>query len=150
MDADLNRPLINASSASEAQLSRLSSTAITVLGSAKVLLGVSCVIAPQLTGTLFLLHISNDAIIITQMFGSSVAGLGAVLWMLSRRVKLGRGLNNAELQLALIFNIVVDTMDMVSCTVAFLTGLMRISCFGLLGGGCAILAALGVLGLWNL
>lgn len=126
-----------------------STLAIATLGAGKVLLGVASIIAPRLTCKLFLLDISPDAYIIGRLFGSSAAALGGLLWCLQRRALVGET-TTADLRLAVVANIMADSIDLISCTVAFASGKISPACFGMLGGGCAVLAALGAAGLWKL
>ena len=133
--------------------SRSGAAAITALGAGKVLLGVVGIVAPRFLGQVFLLDIAPDAYIVTRLFGASAAAVGGSLLAADHTLGKQRqqnqyGAAGKELLRALVFaNIIADSVDTLSCTAALLSGAIGNGTFGMLGGGCILLAALGVVAL---
>ncbi|KAK5993849.1 hypothetical protein PT974_07286 [Cladobotryum mycophilum] len=147
-DSKPTTPLINTNMAKQdtthqdSKPSGTASTALTSLAALKVILGISCIIAPRLAGRLFLLDIPRDAVLMARLFGSSCAGLGLVTWNLNRHVAFDEG----ALQSVVIANVLADVVDVVSCAAAYETGMICDGAFGMLGGGCVVLSVLGIMG----
>ena len=133
--------------------SRSGATAITALGAAKVLLGVVGIVAPHFLGQVFLLDIPPEAYIVTRLFGSSAAALGGSLLAIDRIVGKERQQKQQSatvrelLRAIVVGNIIADSVDTISCTAALISGAIANSTFGLLGGGCIVLAVMGIVGL---
>ncbi|KAL6855366.1 hypothetical protein ACO1O0_006507 [Amphichorda felina] len=140
--------------------SRSGAAAITALGAGKVLLGVVGIVAPKFLGQVFLLDIAPDAYIVTRLFGSSAAAVGGSLLAADhilgkhrqqqqqRQQNQDYGAAGKELLRAFVVaNIIADSVDTLSCTAALVSGAIGNGTFGMLGGGCILLAALGVVAL---
>jgi hypothetical protein len=121
------------------------SAIITSLAAFKIILGASCVVAPRFTCSLFLLKLPPQAVIAGRLFGSSCAALGALTLNLNKRHSAGK-LSKEDLETAMLLNIMADTADTVSCMVGYSSGMYGLGALGMLGGGCAALATLGVVG----
>ncbi|KAF4472813.1 hypothetical protein FALBO_294 [Fusarium albosuccineum] len=125
--------------------SRVSSMSIATLGAAKVALGVGCIVAPQLTGRIFLMEIATESVLMARLFGSSCAALGAATWNMNKQV--GRmNVGKENLKTLVMFNITADIVDVLSCTAGYVSGTYGLPAFAMLGGGCLILAVLGIVG----
>lgn len=150
-DPETNSPLLNPPPAmdqhrqKQAKPTALTSTAITSLAALKVILGASCVIAPQFACSLFLLKLPPQGAIAGRLFGSSCAALGLLTWKLNKRALEGN-LSNSDLKTALALNIMADTADTISCLVGYSAGMYGLPTLGMLGGGCVALAVLGAAG----
>lgn len=145
-------PLLNPTSQPPPTLTKpspMASGAITTLGALKFVLGAACAVAPRFSGGLFLLDVTPQAVIMTRLFGSGVATLGALTWSLNKWANEGK-VTKDELRRAVIFNLAEDVADVASCAIGYTTGMYGAGTLGMLGGGCAGLAALGVLGLIGL
>ena len=126
--------------------SPFASGTIKALAGAKIALGAACIIAPRLTCRLFLLDLPIEGAVIGRLFGTGVLSFGALTWSMDQWAHGGR-VTKAGLQRALWLNLLEDAIDVGSCAVGFTSGVYGPSTFGLLGGGCAALGALGVVGL---
>lgn len=157
-DSEPSTPLLtpNQPDNPAASRSRTGAAAITVLGGAKVLLGVVGVVAPCFLGKVFLLDIAPEAYIITRLFGSSVAAFGGSLLaadrILAKQRQLGQlgqldDTGRTLLRAIVIANLMADSVDTISCTAALISGAIPASTFGMFGGGCILLAGLGAAGL---
>lgn len=126
--------------------SAMASTAIQTLAWAKMGLGAASIIAPQLVLKLFLLDLPDDTNVMSRLFGSSCAGMGAVLWVVQRACMKGK-VDVGVLRTVVGVNVLADGVDVVSCVGGHLSGRYGIEAGGMLGGGCLVLAVLGVIGL---
>ncbi|KAG4254688.1 hypothetical protein BFJ72_g14792 [Fusarium proliferatum] len=127
------------------QTSVASTGAITMLAASKMVLGVTCIIAPRFACRLFLLKLPAGGAIAGRLFGSSCAAFGGLTWAASKSASEGR-LSSLDLKTVLAANVVADSVDTISCLVGYTAGMYGLSTLGLLGGGCTALAALGALG----
>jgi hypothetical protein len=144
--ADQSAPLLNSNQPKPAPMA---SGAVATLGALKFLLGAACAVAPRFSGGLFLLDVAPQAVVMTRLFGSGVAALGALTWSLNRWAGEGK-VSKDELRRAVIFNLAEDVADVVSCGIGYSTGMYGVGTLGMLGGGCAGLAALGLVGVVGL
>lgn len=122
-----------------------STKATTILAASKVVLGVSCIIAPRRACRLFLLQLPAEATISGRLFGSSCAALGGLTWAASKRVSEG-SLSASDLKTVLAVNIVADSVDTISCLAGYTAGMYMLGTLGMLGGGCMALGVLGSIG----
>ncbi|KAH6888520.1 hypothetical protein B0T10DRAFT_562092 [Thelonectria olida] len=144
--SETTEPLIPTSSIMSQELPTSGTSAIiTSLAALKIVLGASCVVAPRLACSLFLLKLPPQAVIAGRLFGSSCAALGALTLHLNRRFLLGKS-SKDDLEMAVLLNIVADTVDTVSCVAGYSSGMYGLGALGMLGGGCVVLATLGTVG----
>lgn len=125
---------------------RIASTAVVGLAVSKVLLGISCIVAPRFSGRLFLLDVPRSSYIVVRLFGSGVGRLGGSL-LGSHLTANSRQTTSDMVRPVLVAKLVADSVDVISCTASFASGSVGASTFTLLGGGCVILVILGLMGM---
>ncbi|OAA67639.1 hypothetical protein ISF_03815 [Cordyceps fumosorosea ARSEF 2679] len=117
---------------------------VAALAGLKLAFGLGCLLAPRLAFAALLLDPpAAQAVVVTQLYGGAVAALGGLLWMVAApRYGSGRS-QRLLLKDTLAVHVAADAVDVVSCGVGLATGALRMPVFGVVGGGCAVLAALG-------